>query len=158
MSEDSKTSLLSHCTTCQSKCCHNDLVVMTDKEHERIIAAGHDDHCHKITIRNADYYILDYSPIVYQNDVSLPCPYLGQDKRCSIENEKPHICKSYPMRANFTQNRRCPAVLNNALTKEFIESAIEVIAEINKTFDSELFYDVYDTYIERKEKNAFRRS
>ena len=62
---------------------------MTEAEHERIIAKGHPDHFAKITRPENTTYVLDYT--------GRNCSYLGPDKKCTIEGEKPDACRAYPV-------------------------------------------------------------
>ena len=130
------------------------MVIMTAQEHEQIIQAGHPDHCHSITIRNADYYILDFDPGVYRLSTSVGCPYLTTEKRCSIENEKPLICKAFPLMPSYIMNKSCPVVQNVTFSSTFLENAIQIVDRIHENMNAHLFYEILDSYTERKQSAA----
>lgn len=136
-------SLLGHCTECKSKCCRENRIIITAEEHEKIVDSGAPDYFYRITIPQGDYYFLNYT--------ESNCFYLQENGQCGIEQVKPDICKSFPVRPTSFGDHDiadwCPA--KAALTKKFVEEAKRIVQSRIEKIDLRIYNEVRDAYCAR---------
>ena len=101
------------CTRC-ANCCKTMSVVVTDEDIERI--AGHLGMTAELVI---EQFLVRRKDGQWQT-AATPCPFLGDDDRCTIYEVRPECCAGYPHTdredfwartyAHASNTLRCPAV------------------------------------------------
>lgn len=85
-------------------------------------------------------------PVLLLTNGKTYCKYL-KDNKCTIYNQRPNICKAYPLSANIDNNIYidifCPAVNDKNPSDIIVEDN-----KIKKEFDNELFNNYQDKYID----------
>jgi Fe-S-cluster containining protein len=143
--DDHSLSLLNHCKTCTSSCCTKGKVITTEKNHEEILATGAEDNFWKIELPVGNFYILDFK--------MGSCRYLDDTGRCTIENVKPMVCKTYPVfpkgQDAYTLKTGCPAVSALRDTEAFslyIAEARNLMAKEMAETPYDHFCDAFDAF------------
>ncbi len=72
---------------CEAKCCRNGYVYITDKEMRILKKLG----TVKV-LRHEHVWVLDFHTNGGQ------CPFLGEDNTCTIYDQRPSACRSFPSR------------------------------------------------------------
>jgi Fe-S-cluster containining protein len=97
------------CTKC-ANCCRTLRPDFTSEDIDRI--AGHLGMVRKEFI--AAYLERDEDQVSYQTNAS-PCPFLGEDSRCTIYDIRPEKCREYPFTNKAGFSLRTITHANNAL-------------------------------------------
>jgi Fe-S-cluster containining protein len=92
MAAQNPLNIIQHCRSCPHNCCHSDVVVATEQDYQRIIAAGFDDRFTKTSLPEGNFYVLDFR--------GRACAYLSRDHFCTVQHVKPSMCRIYPARLN----------------------------------------------------------
>ncbi len=137
----SGTSLLDHCKACKTSCCNDNRFLVTEAEHAAVVASGAQDHFFHVHIPLGKFYVLDYKQGT--------CNYLLPGGQCSIQDAKPAICKSFPVRAAQGGNGYdvadwCPA--KPFLPSDYIEAAKKIVDGRRGQITSEMYFAAMDAY------------
>ena len=139
-----KLSLLDLCRTCTFMCCNSGTPLVSAEEVKEIVRRSGFDYFKKIQTENGEeYFIIGYKKDGSERDLSQePCPYLAEDRTCSIHAFKPLDCVLYPLKpfyrtpenveAEWVLDERCPAMPH--LSSDFLSLAIELGQKFLKRF------------------------
>lgn len=109
-----KLTVLPVCKNCKASCCKLGGPDFTREEMEKVLKAGHPN------------YFVELSPNHFElRSKNAICPYLFKDHSCSIHNQRPYMCKSWPIHTEHDGERKyvliaCP--LAALLTKQNLKT------------------------------------
>jgi len=96
------------CEMC-GRCCHQPNIVIRPEEIDRVASAAN-----LTTFMFTRNYVIEMPDgrflINKQNDG--PCPFLGDDKRCTIWKDRPQICDDFPYAVSMFMSRVYLALTN----------------------------------------------
>jgi Fe-S-cluster containining protein len=83
-------------------------------------------------------------PVVLLTNGKEFCPYL-EDYKCSIYENRPTVCKTYPLSPNLDNK-----IYIDTLCPEVDKKSISIVKDntINSGFDNDIFYNYQNKYIE----------
>jgi Fe-S-cluster containining protein len=119
-------SLGSHCSTClqATHCCYRSTVIIfMPHERDRIVEAT----------GRSDAFVPEGDLYAVRKAGGTPCPFLGEDRRCTVYALRPTDCRSWPVTvargysAVYAVDTDCPAVVDDDLSGEFIDAALRVL-------------------------------
>lgn len=114
------------CMNCKAHCCSIGGPLLTENEREIILGAGHPDKF----VRRGEFYTI-------QQGMAGHCAYLNADFSCSIYNERPIVCKTWPFMVVLNDGKRqyirgadCPLEPTLSIEKELqARSDLEKLSE-----------------------------
>jgi hypothetical protein len=77
------------CTTC-AHCCRTLQIVVDRKDIERLAARFN------LSVRNFSRRYIAVAEDKTKHFSAVPCPFLGQDNRCTVYEDRPQACRDYP--------------------------------------------------------------
>ena len=129
MSNRDKTSVLPHCLRCPNElhCCSraSTIVVMPDEVDKIVQRTGRSD---LLKAETSTLFTIVKIP-------GEPCPFLSQDRLCSIYDIRPRDCRSWPLTFNreangYVLDMGCPAAQRGCLSEQFLTASRVVLSSI----------------------------
>lgn len=94
------------CQEC-GKCCHQKLITILPEEVDRISSAAH------IPLGE---FVSKYVGVAGDGRIMMlrtdPCAFLGKNKRCTIWNDRPEVCREFPYLVSTFMSRVYLAIVN----------------------------------------------
>lgn len=112
------------CTRC-ANCCKTLQIQLDDKDIRRI-----SDHLKKTTDEFADEYLEQNEEGAFRIRTK-PCPFLGEDDRCTIYDIRPTVCREYPYTNKEGLVFRTMGIANSALTCPAVYWVVEQMRKQN---------------------------
>ncbi|HLC37142.1 MAG TPA: YkgJ family cysteine cluster protein [archaeon] len=144
-------SLINHCLKCLNPCCHPGDPLLSEKERNEIINAGHKDLMYEVKSKfNEKFYRI--------KNENKQCSYLV-DNKCSIEKVKPVLCRAFPVDVqwNYKENKREFGLRNDCyamevINRKFINEAVKEFEKVSDEWARKFTSDIH--YEKRKKRHA----
>ena len=114
------------CLQC-ANCCTTTGPMLTDKDIQRVAK-----HLRMKEVDFVNKYVREYEDgdQVFE---SMPCPFLGDDKYCSIYEHRPKACRDYPHTDRVKQHQLLDLHMKNASVCPAVEQVLKDVNELLKS-------------------------
>jgi Fe-S-cluster containining protein len=141
-------SLHGKCSACD--CCSRDTPLVSSEERKRIVEFSGRDYFSQVRLASGvAYHIIGRNRDgTLRDTTSQRCPYLDDDRRCSVQEVKPLDCLTYPIkptplgntgRLTWLLDTRCSAA--RGLSKRYVRLAMEAGRRWIRQFPREVIED-----------------